>query len=465
MPARMTSGANKGLWRVEALATLQLAVPLAVANLLQMAVYAIDVIFVARLGQTPLAASSLSVSLFGLLAWSLSGLTGAVAALVAAELGARKHAVRSVRRSTRMGLWLAVGTGTLAMVLCSFGREILLLTGQAQDVADMSGGFLHVLKWAMVPMLIANVLRSVVSALGRPVFATFITALAIAVNAAGNYALVFGHWGMPALGLPGSALSSVITGCVTALAYAGAIFSNRRLRRHYLFGHLWRPDWQRLREIAAIGAPIFFQVLAEAGLFGAAAFLMGRIGEAELAAHTVALQIAAFTFQIPMGIGQAATIRVGYHYGAGDKAAMGRAGWTSLQIGIGIALLSSSLMVLAPRLLLSAYIDVDAPERAVMVALALRYLVVAAAFQLVDSTQVILAGALRGLQDTKVPMAIALLGYWLPGFGVSVALGLGTGLRGFGVWIGLATGLAVVAAMLLWRWNRREALGLLQLPA
>lgn len=457
----MTTGANTGLWRGEALATLRLAVPLAAANILQMAVYAIDVIFVARLGQTPLAASSLSVSLFGLLAWSLSGLTGAVSALVAAELGARNHAVRSVRRSTRMGLWLAVGTGALAMILCSFGREILLLTGQAREVADLSGGFLHVLKWAMVPMLIANVLRSVVSALGRPVFATFITALAIAVNAAGNYALVFGHWGMPALGLQGSALSSVITGCVTALAYTGAIFANRRLRRHYLFGHLWRPDWQRLREIAAIGAPIFFQVLAEAGLFGAAAFLMGRIGEAELAAHTVALQIAAFTFQIPMGIGQAATIRVGYHYGAGDRAAMGRAGWASLQIGLCIALFSSSLMVIAPRLLLSAYIDVNAAERAVMVALAVRYLVVAAAFQLVDATQVILAGALRGLQDTKVPMAIALLGYWVPGFGVSVMLGLGTGLRGFGVWIGLATGLAVVAVMLLWRWNRREALGLL----
>jgi MATE family multidrug resistance protein len=235
-------------------------------------------------------------------------------------------------------------------------------------------------------------------------------------------------------------------------------FSNRRLRRHYLFGHLWRPDWQ-LREIAAIGAPIFFQVLAEAGLFGAAAFLMGRIGEAELAAHTVALQIAAFTFQIPMGIGQAATIRVGYHYGAGDRAAMGRAGWASLQIGLCIALFSSSLMVLAPRLLLSAYIDVDAPERAVMVALALRYLVVAAAFQLVDRRRLFWRArcAASGYQgaDGDCPAGLLDARLWRVG-----GAGSGHGLRGFGVWIGLATGLAVVAAMLLWRWNRREALGL-----
>lgn len=458
---------NKGqdsLWRQEALATLRLSVPLATANMLQMAVYAIDVMFVARLGQVQLAASSLSVSLFGLLVWSLSAMTGAVAALVSAELGAKRHAVRSVRRSARMGLWLAVITGALAMLVCTQGRAILLATGQAPEVADLADGFLGVLLWATVPMLIGNVLRSVVSALGRPVFATFITALAIVVNAAGNYALVFGHWGCPALGLRGSATSSILTAIVTALAYGAVILSDRRLRRYHLFGHWWRPDWQRFREILAIGTPIFLQVMAEAGLFGAAAFLMGRIGEAELAAHTVALQIAAFTFQIPMGIGQAATIRVGYAFGAGDKAAMGRAGWSALCIGLGIALLSSTLMVVAPRLLVSAYIDVGAADKATMVALAVSYLGVAAAFQLVDAAQAVAAGALRGLQDTRMPMAIALLGYWLPGFGTSVMLGLMTGMRGLGVWIGLATGLAVVAALLMWRWNARERLGLVIAP-
>lgn len=455
----MTNQASS-LWRAEALGTLQLAVPLAAANMLQMAVYAIDVVFVARLGQMQLAASSLSVSLFGLLVWSLSAMTGAVAALVSAELGAKAHAVRSVRRSTRMGLWLAVISGALAMLVCLQGRAILLATGQGQEVSDLAGGFLHVLLWATIPMLIGNVLRSVVSAMGRPIFATFITALAIVVNAAGNYALVFGHWGAPALGLQGSAASSIITAIITALAYVAVILSDRRLRRFHLFGHFWRPDWERFREILAIGTPIFLQVLAEAGLFGAAAFLMGRIGEAELAAHTVALQIAAFTFQIPMGIGQAATIRVGYAFGAGDKAAMGRAGWSALGIGLGIALFSSTLMIVAPRMLVSVYIDVSEADKQVMVALAISYLGVAAAFQLVDAAQAILAGALRGLQDTRMPMAIALAGYWLPGFGASALLGLATGMRGLGVWIGLATGLAVVAVLLLMRWNARERLGL-----
>jgi MATE family multidrug resistance protein len=450
------------LWRREAIAMTRLALPMAAANLLQMAVYAIDVIFVARLGQTPLAASSLCVSLFGLLAWSLSAMTGAVAALVSAELGARRHAVRAVRRSTRMALWLAVMAGAVAMLICTQGRAIMLATGQSGEIADLSGGFLDVLKWAIVPMLIANVLRSVVSALGRPLFATAITALAIGVNACGNYALVFGHWGVPALGLRGSALSSVLTGCFSALAYVAVLLGDRRLRRYFLLGHFWRPDWHRFAQILRIGAPIFLQVLAEAGLFSAAAFLMGRIGQAELAAHTVALQIAAFTFQIPMGIGQAATIRTGYFFGAGDRAGMARAGSAALAIGLSISLFSSGLMIVAPRLLISAYIEPAA--NVALVGLASRYLLVAAAFQLVDSAQAIVAGALRGLQDTQVPMGIALMGYWLPGFGTSVVLGLFTPLRGMGVWIGLATGLAVVAVALLYRWNARERLGLVQTP-
>jgi MATE family multidrug resistance protein len=325
----------------------------------------------------------------------------------------------------------------------------MLATGQQADVARLAGGFLGVLKWAMIPMALGNALRTIISALGRPGYATLVTLLALGVNAAGNYLLVFGHGPVHALGLNGSALANVITAVATLLAYGLLLRFDRRLRRYHLLGRWWRPDWARLRDIARLGTPIALQVLAEAGLFSAAAFLMGRLGQAELAAHTLALQVAAFTFQIPFGIGQAATIRVGYFYGARDPQAQGRAGWVALGIGLGIASISASAMVLFPRAILSAYVDVDAPERAAMVALAMRYLIVAAAFQLVDATQAIIAGALRGLQDTRVPMLIAMLGYWLPGFGTSLALGFGTPLRGFGIWIGLATGLAVVSALLL----------------
>ena len=448
-------------WRTELAATLRLAAPLAAANLLQMLVYAIDVIFVARLGEQPLAASSLSIALFGLLMWCFSGLTGMVAALIAAELGRRRHAVREVRRSARMALWLALACGLAGMAICWFGREIMLLTGQEPIIAEMAGRFLRVIMWAMVPMIFANVLRSVVSALGRPLFATAITALAIGVAAFANYAFVFGNLGAPALGLEGSALASVLTALFMLAAYVVAIRSDRRMRRYRLFGNWWRSEGTRLRELVRTGLPVAATILAEAGLFSGAAFLMGLISASQLAGHTIALQVAALAFQIPFGIGQAATIRVGYHYGAGDLPAIGRAGWVAICLGTGFMVLTASIMLFAPRLVLGIYVDTESAANAALMGFAVQFMVVAAAFQLFDGLQAVAAGALRGLQDTRVPMLFALFGYWLPGLGTAVFLGFFTPLEGLGVWIGLAVGLVVVALLMLQRWSRRAQLGLL----
>ena len=448
-------------WRGELAATLRIAGPLALANLLQMLVYAMDVIFLARLGEDVLAASSLSISLFGLMMWCFSGLTGMVAALIAAELGRARHAVREVRRSTRMALWLAVGCGVAGMAVCWFGREIMLLTGQEPRIAELSGRFLRVIMWAMVPMIAANVLRSAVSALGRPIFATAITALAIGVSALANYAFVFGRLGAPALGLEGSALASVLTALFTLLAYVVAIGSDRRLRRYRLFGNWWRSEWQRFGELVRTGLPVALTILAEAGLFSGAAFLMGLIGASQLAGHAIALQVAALAFQVPFGVGQAATIRVGYHYGARDRVAAGRAGWVAIAAGTGFMALTALVMLLAPRLVLGIYVDTEAAKNAALMGFAVQFMMVAAAFQLFDGLQAVAAGALRGLQDTRVPMVYALFGYWVPGLGTAVGLGFFTPLAGLGIWIGLAVGLIVVALLMLQRWGRRGRLGLL----
>lgn len=448
-------------WRGEFAATLALAWPLALANLAQMLVHAIDIIFVARLGDEPLAASALAISLFGVVVWSLTGMAGMVAALIAAELGRRRHAVREVRRSVRMGLWLAVGLGVLAMVPQLLGERLMLATGQDPRVAALAGQFLDILMWACVPMLVANVLRNFVSALGRPVFATLITVVAIGVSALGNYTFVFGHFGMPALGLEGSALSSVMTSCFILAAYVVAIGSDRRLRRYRVFGNWWRPEWSRLRELVVKGTPVSLSILAEAGLFSGAAFLMGRIGPSELAGHTIALQLAALAFQVPFGVSQAATIRVGYFYGAGNHEAIGRAGWCAVLIGTGFMVVTASTMLFAPHAIIRIYVDPDAARNAALVGFAVQYMLVAAAFQLFDGVQVVAAGALRGLQDTRMPMLIALFGYWVPGLGTAVWLGFFTPLEGTGVWIGLAVGLVVVAALLTWRWIGRAKLGLL----
>jgi MATE family multidrug resistance protein len=455
----MTHATNLS-WRTELLATLKLAWPLALANILQMLVYAIDVIFVARLGELSLAASSLAVSLFGLMVWMSSGLTGMVAALVSAELGRRRHAVREVRRSVRMGLWLAVILSLAAMAVCWFGRPIMLLAGQRPDIAEAAGRFLRVIMWAIVPMLFSNVLRNFISALGRPIFATAFAALAVGVSALANYAFVFGRLGAPALGLEGSALASLVTAVFTLICYVVVLFTDRKLRRYTVLGNWWRPEWSRLSELLRKGTPVALTILAEAGLFSGAAFLMGLIGPSQLAAHTIALQVAALAFQIPFGIGQAATIRVGYHFGARDPLAAGRAGWTAIVLGAGFMVLTASTMLLVPHLVLRIYIDPEAAKNATLVGYATQFMLVAAAFQLFDGLQAVAAGALRGLQDTQMPMWLALLGYWIPGLGTSVALGFFTPLAGLGIWFGLAVGLVVVALLLLRRWSRRDRLGL-----
>ncbi len=449
-----------GPWRTEFLATLRLAWPLAAANLLQMLVHAVDVIFVARLGEAELAASSLAIAIFGLVLWGLSGLTGAVAPLIAAELGRRHHAVREVRRSVRMGLWLAAGAGALGMGVCLNGERLMLATGQDPKIAAMAGSFMAILMWAMIPMVLANVLRIFVSALDRPIFATVIIASAIGVSVLANWALVFGNLGMPALGLEGSALASVVTSLFILFAYVTAIAWDRRLRRYRVFGNWWRTEWSRMGEIVRIGTPIMFTIIAEAGLFSGAAFLMGRIGPSQLAGHTIALQVAALAFQIPFGIGQASTIRVGYHYGAKDYDAIGRAGWVALGIAVGFSMITASIMLFAPHLVLSIYVDVNAAKNAAMVGFAVQYLLLAAIFQLVDASQAVAAGNLRGLQDTRVPMLIAILSYWAVGFSVAIGLGFSTPLQGIGIWIGLAFGLLTAAVLLTWRWSRRGKFGL-----
>ncbi|MEL0209310.1 MAG: MATE family efflux transporter, partial [Novosphingobium sp.] len=302
---------------------------------------------------------------------------------------------------------------------------------------------------------------TVVATLGKPGIGTAITGMAVAVNALGNWVFVFGHFGAPELGLVGSAISSVVTSVVMLIAFMLVIRFDRRLHRYRLLGRWWKPEWKRFADVLRIGLPICGTIIAEAGMFNGAAFAMGRIGETELAAHTVALQFAAIAFQVPFGVGQAATIRVGLAYGARDNAAIALAGKVATQLGIGFMVLSAGAMLAFPYQLLHLYIDPAAPENARMVVLAMQYMVVAAAFQLFDGAQAVGASMLRGLQDTRVPMLIAIFGYWVPGVGTALWLGLFTPFGGLGVWIGLLVGLVFVAALLHWRWSRRASLGLL----
>lgn len=457
----LPTGAPPASQRAEFAALLRLASPLVAANLLQVAVYAVDVIFVARLGTVEFAAATLGVYFYGTIAFALAGLTSAVAPIIAAELGARRHAVREVRRSFRMGLWLTVLAALPMIALMLFGESILLALGQDPAVARRSGAFLDILLVALIPSTAAGVMRITASALGRQGWVMVVAMLGLAISLFANWTLVFGNLGFPALGLEGSALASVITTIAMMLAYAVILTADPRLRRYRLFGRWWRSEWSRLAELVRLGLPIALTMTFEGALFGGAAFLMGLFGVAEVAAHAIALNIAAFAFQVPFGVAQAATIRVGMGYGAGDARWIARAGLAAYALGIGFMALTAVTMWLAPMWIIGIYIDTGDRANATVIALAVQYLAIAAMFQLADGAQAVAAGVLRGLQDTRVPMLIAASGYWIAGFGTAILLGFGLGWEGVGVWTGLAVGLLAVALLLIWRWRARARLGLL----
>jgi MATE family multidrug resistance protein len=242
------------------------------------------------------------------------------------------------------------------------------------------------------------------------------------------------------------------------------VLRHRRFRRFHILLRFWKPDWSRFREIARVGLPIGLTILAEVGLFTAAAFLMGWLGTDEVAAHAVALQCASTAFMVPLGLGTAATVRVGIAYGRGDPDAVGKAGWTGFALGTGFMAFTALLFITAGPLIVGLFLDRNEPANAIALQLAATYLVVAGIFQLVDGAQVTAANALRGLSDTTIPMILAIFGYWAVGMPTAYVLGFTLGWRGVGIWTGLAVGLACVAVLLVGRFALREKLGLTNKP-
>ena len=444
----------------EVRALLTLALPLAFANLVQMAIYVTDVLFIARLGERALASATLAVNLLMVGNQFIMGVVSACAPLIAATLGAHRHAVRDVRRSVRMALWLATLLCLPVWALLAASPLWFALMGQDAGVSADASLFLKVVMVGIWPASLFVVMRQTVSALERPTWGLWATILMLVVNLVGNYMLVFGHWGAPALGLTGSAIASVLAHLSGCLMLGAVLLGHRHFRRYHLFGRWWRPDWLRTLRLLHVGIPIAMTVLFETAVFAAAAFLMGRIGVTDVAAHAIALQIAALAFMVPLGVSQAATIRVGYAYGAGDRRWIARAGHAALLVGIGFMALTAMLFWIAPAWPIAAYVDTADPANAALVAKAAAFITIAGVFQLADGAQVVGAGLLRGLQDTKVPMLFAAFGYWVLGFGTAVALGLYSPLAGRGVWMGLALGLMIVALLMIHRWHNREKLGL-----
>jgi MATE family multidrug resistance protein len=455
--ARISQADRNSPWFTELRATMALAWPLILANVTQQAIQATDVLLMGRLGPTQLAAATLALNLTFTFNLFMLGLLTASSPMMATAVGQRSNAVRDVRRTFRAGLWLlVVFLPPYWLVLWHIGW-LMQAFGESAELAAQGQSFMRTYMWCTAPWLLFQLLRNFVSALERPRVVLWLSLAGIALNALLSWSLIFGRLGLPALGLPGGGVGSTLTWLIICGALILITVRERRFRRFHLFGNFWRFDAQRTRAMVRLGWPIGITMALEMGVFALAAYFMGWIGAPAVAAHAVALQVAALTFMVPLGLGQAATVRVGLALGRRDEAAIGRAGWTAWVLGVGFMGAMALGIWMMPRTLVTLFLA-DVPQNAVVIGLAVTFLKVAAAFQLVDGAQVIGAGMLRGLHDTRWPLLFALVGYWVVGLGIGSWLAFGADWKGLGIWIGLAIGLGCVAVLMLVRWLRRERL-------
>ncbi|WP_374428287.1 MATE family efflux transporter [Tabrizicola sp.] len=432
--------------------TLVLGLPLIGSHLAQMALHVTDTVMVGWYGVVPLAAVVLGASSFFIIFVVGSGFAKAVMPMVAAALGRDDEA--QVRRDTRMGIWLSIIYGLVVYPIFWWSEPILLALGQQAEVAAMAQDYMRIAGLGMVPALIVTVLQSYLSALHRTQVVLWVTLVAVLVNIGVNWALIFGNAGFPEMGARGAAVATVVVQVLSLVALALYAHLLPDLRRFHLFQRFWRPDWHAMGQVFRLGVPIGLTGLAEGGMFQASALMMGWIGTVELAAHGIALEVAALTFMLHVGLSSAATIRLARFDGQGDREALRQAAKVAVVISFGVAVASVTLFLSIPEPIVALFLDLSKPESAAILAYGTVLLGVAALFQLADGMQVMALGLLRGVKDTGVPMWLAAVSYWLIGIPCSYVLAFPLGFGGVGLWLGLVIGLVCAAASLMWRFWR-----------
>lgn len=444
-----------GIWTREARAMLRLAGPLILVQVAQIAVQTVDTIMIGRLGDRELAAASLGFNLFSIGFFLCLGIVIATSPLAAQAYGARD--MRGFRRVVRQGLWVASAVAVPAVVLQVFTEPLLLLAGQEAELAALAEGYLHAFMWGTFPALWLFAFRAFVTALDRTAPVVWAGVLGLALNAFLNWLLIYGNWGFPRLELVGAGIASSISNFCMAGGLGLYLMLARPYRKFAILGRFWKPDWETFLAILTLGLPVGVTILMEAGMFAVSAFIMGWISAEAVAGHHIALQWAAITFMVPLGLGQAATVRVGHAVCRRDMPAARRAGLAAIVMAAGFMCLTAIAFWTLPGPLSAAFLDPGNPGNAEALALAASFLAVAAFFQIFDGLQVTGAAALRGLSDTKVPMWYAVIGYWALGLSAMLLLAFPGGLDGVGIWAGLAIGLGVAAVLMVRRFDRLTA--------
>lgn len=435
--------------RQELNATTRLALPLAGAALAQMGMGLTDTIMLGSVGKDALAAGGLGGSVFFVFAGMFQNVVASVAILIAHARGAGD--TTQIDSIFRAGLLLAF-LGTLPLLFMLWNVEpFLLWVGQPPTLASNVTAYLHVIILGTPAVMIAAAMRFYLSAMNHPRIILYVSIAALPANGLLDYALIYGTWGLPELGYLGAAAATAIIMWFSMGATAIAIKMIPELKPKRLFAAV---EWPIFWELNKLGWPIAAIFSVETLLFMSAALMMGTLGTTALAAHQVTIMIAATAFMIPMSIGQAANVRIGYHMGAGLPATARRSGFIAIGLGLAMTCVTAVIIVAFPlELALLFQLDPSSPDDAPVIALVVQLLSICALFQLVDGAQTIGAGILRGYKDTRVPMMLATLAYWGIGFTVAWTLAFPMGFGPEGLWWGLAMGLASAALFLCVRFQ------------
>ena len=441
-----------GQWRTELREMVRLAVPIVLTQLAWVSMMITDTAMIGRLGAEPLAGASLSLMLFFLTWLVCFGVVTATAGLSAQAYGARNP--RLIRRVVRQGLWVAIVLSVPALVLLSRAAPIFEMLGQPVETLGHAQAYMSTLMWTLPWSIAFAVLRNFVAALNRPTAALWVMLGGVPLNAALDYGLIFGNFGLPRLELVGAGIATATANAALFVALIAIAVLARPFRRYAVLGRFWRPDWTVFRRIFRIGIPIAGMMLLEGGFFVGAVFIIGQFGTVALAAHMIAIQLPHLSFMVPMGLAQAATVRVGQAAGRRDHDGAYRAGWTAMALIVVFMTVMTAVVLAVPEIFASAFLDPGRADSAAVFALAVSFLFYAAFFQAADGLQAVAAGALRGLNDTATPMVIAVVCYWGIGLAAGLWFAFEADLGPAGLWLGFIFALTTAGLMLLLRFRR-----------
>ncbi|HWX55684.1 MAG TPA: MATE family efflux transporter [Verrucomicrobiae bacterium] len=428
---------------------LRLAAPLALTELGWLAMGFTDTVMVGRLpdSATAIGAASLGSTLFYTVGIFGSGVLLGLDTLVSQAYGAKK--LEQCHRALWNALYFAFAISPVLMASLLALLPLIRNFGLAPTLVAQTIPFLKALVWSTLPLVLYFGLRRYLQGMGIVKPVVFALVSANLVNVLGNWALIYGHLGLPRMGVPGSAWATFASRTYMTLVLAAAAVYYDRKRNSGLWRASRRIELPLIRELLRLGLPAASQLLLEIGAFAFATFLIARLGAVTLAAHQIALNVASFTYMVPLGIGSAAAVRVGHAVGAGDIHGARRAGWMALLLGAAFMSCAAVVLVTFPAYIARVYTPNETVIRA-----GVTLLLVAAVFQLFDGFQVVATGALRGAGNTRIPMLANLIGYWAIGLPLGALLCFTLKLGAVGMWVGLCLALVLIGSVLVLVWRR-----------